>query len=106
MHVLTLTPFYPTAANDSAGCFVAETLGPLSELAVESSVFAVQPWYRGRVTPSQTAPPATWIRYASLPSGFGLSSAGSFLSASLISKVRSLHEARPIHLIHAHGALP
>jgi glycosyltransferase involved in cell wall biosynthesis len=106
MHVLTLTPFYPNAGNEASGCFVAEPLALLPHFGVESSVIAVQPWYRAPVAASSTVPPATWVSYFSLPSGLGLSSAGAFLSASLLSTVRRLHQARPIHLIHAHGALP
>src|ERR1700690_4495294 len=106
MHVLTLTPFYPTASDDAAGCFVAEPLVLLPNFAVESSVIAVQPWYRGRAAASPAAPPGTWVRYPAIPSGLGLSSAGSFLFARLLSRLRHLHRARPIHLIHAHAALP
>ncbi len=106
MHVLTLTPFYPSAGNDASGCFIAEPLECLSQFGVECSVMAVQPWYRERVRTTPLAVPATWIRYFALPYGLGLSSAGAFLSAGLLSKVRDLHRVRPIHLIQAHGALP
>ena len=106
MHVLTLTPFYPTASDDAIGCFIAEPLRPLEELGVKSSVIAVQPIYRGRVVPSARAPSACWVYYPAIPSGLGLSSAGSFLFASLLSRVRKLHRMKPIDLIHAHAALP
>jgi len=52
------------------------------------------------------APVATWIRYPSIPGGIGLASAGAFLYATLISKIRKLHRSQPIDLIHAHAALP
>jgi teichuronic acid biosynthesis glycosyltransferase TuaC len=106
MHVLTLTPFYPTASDDAAGCFVAEPLRLLPEFGAESSVIAAQPWYRGSVVASPEAPPASWVRYPALPSGLGLSSAGNFLFARLHSRVCDLHRLRPIDLIHAHAALP
>lgn len=106
MRVLTLTPFYPTASDDAAGCFTAEPLTALQKLGIRSHVIAVQPFYRaaGKLNPS--SPPATWVRYPCLPGGVGLSSAGALLHASLISKVRSIHKSEPIDLIHAHAALP
>jgi teichuronic acid biosynthesis glycosyltransferase TuaC len=106
MHVLTLTPFYPSAGNDASGCFVAEPLARLSQFGVESTVIAAQPWYRKRLLANPEPPPAAWIRYFAMPYGLGLPSAGNFLSAKLLPTVRELHRVRPIDLIHAHGALP
>jgi glycosyltransferase involved in cell wall biosynthesis len=106
MRVLTLTPFYPTASDDAAGCFIAEPLRQLADFGVNSCVVAVQPLHRSSVGASTIAPIATWVRYPSIPSGIGLASAGAFLYASLISKIRKLHRAQPIDLIHAHAALP
>jgi glycosyltransferase involved in cell wall biosynthesis len=105
LHVLTLTPFYPSRGNDVAGCFVAEPLKMMESLGVESSVQAVQSYYTEK-TRANAECPAQWTRYASLPGGVGLSSAGAFLFASLISKIRHLHARKPIDLIHAHAALP
>jgi len=106
MHVLTLTPFYPTTYDDAIGCFIAEPLRPLQEFGVKSSVIAVQPVYQGRRQTSSTALPANWTRYLAMPGGLGLSSAGTFLFASLLFKVRKLHRSQPIDLIHAHAPLP
>src|SRR5579864_1068734 len=107
MRVLTLTPFYPTARDDFAGCFVAEPLRAVCEFGINSCVVAVHPFHRGGLAGSNVvAPVATWIRYPSLPGGIGLASAGSFLYASLISKIRKLHLSQRIDLIHAHAALP
>ncbi len=106
MQVLTLTPFYPTASDDAAGCFTAEPLPALQELGIRSQVIAVQPFYRTSARPSSTAYPATWVRYPSLPGGLGLSSAGALLYSNLIAKVRTIHQRQPIDLIHAHAALP
>lgn len=106
MHVLTLTPFYPTASDDAIGCFIAEPLRPLEQLGVKSSVMAVRPIHRGRVVASTCAPSASWVYYPAIPRGWGLPSAGIFLFASLLSRVRKLHRADPIDLIHAHAALP
>jgi glycosyltransferase involved in cell wall biosynthesis len=106
MHVLTLTPFYPSTSDDAMGCFIAEPLRPLEELGIKSSVIAVQPIYKGRVVASARPPSACWVYYPAIPTGLGLSSAGSFLFASLLSRVRELHRMNPIDLIHAHAALP
>lgn len=106
MQVLTLTPFYPTASDDAAGCFIAEPLGELEKLGVKSCVVAVHPFHHMSAGSNAIAPSATWIHYPVIPGGIGLASAGAFLYASLISKVRRLHQAQWIDLIHAHAALP
>jgi glycosyltransferase involved in cell wall biosynthesis len=106
IRVLTLTPFYPTASDDSEGCFIAEPLRAMEACGVNSGVVAVRPWYHGSVGSNFVAPVATCIRYASIPGGIGLASAGTFLYASLISRARKLHRSQRIDLIHAHAALP
>src|SRR5580700_5466082 len=106
MRVLTLTPFYPTASDDADGCFIAEPLRELERFDVSSCVVAVQPLHRSRSRLNAGTPAATWIRYASIPGGAGLASAGTFLYASLISRIRKLHRSKRIDLIHAHAALP
>ena len=104
--VLTLTPFYPTASDDAEGCFIAEPLRELERFDVSSCVVAVQPLHRSSARLNAATPAATWIRYASIPGGIGLASAGKFLYVSLISRVRKLHRSQPIDLVHAHAALP
>ena len=106
MQVLTLTPFYPTAGDSAAGCFIAEPLPLLEKFGVKSRVIAVQPFYRNLKESMSAIPPATWVRYPCLPSGLGLSSAGSLLYAKLLASVRELHRQQPIDVIHAHAALP
>src|SRR5579864_8013775 len=106
MRVLTLTPFYPTDSDDAAGCFVAEPLRELGDFGVNSCVVAVHPLHRSSSGSAAISPVATWIAYPSIPGGVGLASAGGFLYASLISKVRKLHRSQPIDVIHAHAALP
>jgi teichuronic acid biosynthesis glycosyltransferase TuaC len=106
MHVLTLTPFYPTAENDASGCFIAESIAELRRQEIESSVIAVQPMHHSYTGPDPKAPPATWKKYFCLPGNPGLSSAGQFLHAALKFHVRQLHARHPISLIHAHAALP
>jgi teichuronic acid biosynthesis glycosyltransferase TuaC len=106
IRVLTLTPFYPTASDDGAGGFIAEPLRELERLGIDSCVLAVRPLHRSIAESSPSAPVAIWTRYPSIPGGIGLSSSGAFLYASLISRVRKLHQGRRIDLIHAHAALP
>ena len=106
IRVLTLTPFFPTSSDDAEGCFIAEPLRELERFDFSSCVVAVQPLHRSNARLNTGTPAATWIRYASIPGAIGLASAGRFLYASLISKVRKLHRSQPIDLIHAHAALP
>lgn len=105
-HVLTLTPFYPSESDEADGCFIAEPLECLAKVGVRSTVFAVQPLYRKRLEPRESPVPAQWLRYFSLPRGFGLSTAGAFVFARIVGQVRETQKTAPIDLIHAHGALP
>jgi teichuronic acid biosynthesis glycosyltransferase TuaC len=105
LHLLTLTPFYPSDGDEVSGCFVAENLRQLKLEGIASSVIAVDSVYHARRKPSSESP-AEWIRYPQLPGNFGLSSAGSFLGALLLGRVRQLHRQLPIDVIHAHAALP
>jgi teichuronic acid biosynthesis glycosyltransferase TuaC len=106
LHVLTLTPFYPSAADDAGGCFVSEPLDWLAKVGVRNTVFAVQPAYRGKIRAAGSSVPAQWLRYIALPGGVGLPSAGAFVFARIVGRVRELNSARPIDLIHAHAPLP
>ncbi len=105
LHVLTLTPFYPSDGDEVSGCFIAESLRELGVHGVASSVIAVDSIYHARRRPSRNSP-AEWIRYPQLPGNFGLSSAGKFLGRILLSRIRQLHRQSPIDVIHAHAALP
>jgi glycosyltransferase involved in cell wall biosynthesis len=106
LHVLTLTPFYPTRFDDASGCFVSEPLEWLNRVGIHNTVLAVQPFYRGGVRGRESVVPAEWLRYFSLPSGFGLPSAGAFVFARIVARVRELHRRQPVDVIHAHGPLP
>ena len=100
LHVLTLTPFFPTPQDDARGCFVAEPLAWTSQRNIRNQVLAVQPFYR-------SAPPSTnGKRFFSLPGNIGLATAGLFLFSRLLGHIRRVHSAQPIELIHAHSALP
>jgi teichuronic acid biosynthesis glycosyltransferase TuaC len=105
LHVLTLTPFFPSQENEVGGCFVNEPLDALTMLGVTSTVIAVAPIHHRRQHPNPVAP-AKWVRYPQVPGTIGLSSAGRFLYARLFREVAHLHAARPIDVIHAHAALP
>src|ERR1019366_5112211 len=105
LHVLTLTPFFPSDQNEVNGCFIAEAIQHLKQFGVDSSVIAVSPIYYPRKRPSSTAA-AEWMRYPQVPGNLGLSSAGKLLYARLLGRIRKLHGAKPIDVIHAHGALP
>jgi teichuronic acid biosynthesis glycosyltransferase TuaC len=106
LHVLTITPFYPSDRDDGFGCFVAEPLDTLAKTGVVSTVFAVRPWYREKLRPRESGVIAEWLRYLSLPGGFGLPTAGAFAFARLVGRVRELQRLGQIDLIHAHAALP
>jgi teichuronic acid biosynthesis glycosyltransferase TuaC len=105
LHVLTLTPFYPTQQDDAQGCFVAEPLLALEQQGIANTVLAVQPFYRTS-SASTSAHRAHWTRFPALPGGFGLPSSGAFLFARILKQVRQIHRTNPLQVIHAHAALP
>jgi teichuronic acid biosynthesis glycosyltransferase TuaC len=88
-----------------SGCFVAEALQHIQALGVTCSVIAVDSIYHARKKSSRQFP-AEWFRYPQFPGNFGLATAGKFLAAALVNKVKRLHRSTPVHLIHAHAALP
>jgi teichuronic acid biosynthesis glycosyltransferase TuaC len=106
LHVLTLTPFYPSLGDDATGCFIAESLPWVEKLGVKHTVLAIRPFYYRRLRLTKAAPAARWRRFFSLPSGIGLPSAGAFLCACILPEVRRLHAVNPVQVIHAHSALP
>jgi len=105
LHVLTLTPFFPSTEEPTKGCFIAEPLRHLKQYGVVSTVIAVQSLYTSRNRPNPSEP-ARWVRYPQLPGNFGLSSAGGLLYARLVRSVRRLHREQPFDVIPAHSALP
>jgi teichuronic acid biosynthesis glycosyltransferase TuaC len=105
LHILTLTPFFPSARNEVSGCFVAEPIEQLRQFGVESSVIAVSPIYYPRKHTSSSAA-AEWVRYPQVPGTIGLSGAGKLLYARLLGRIRQLQSVKPIDVIHAHAALP
>jgi glycosyltransferase involved in cell wall biosynthesis len=105
LHVLTLTPFFPSHQNEVSGCFIAEPIKHLEHFGVDASVIAVSPIYYPRKRPSSTAA-AEWVRYPQVPGNLGLSSAGQLLYARLLRRAGKLHGVKRIDVIHAHAALP
>ncbi len=85
---------------------MAEPLDWVAKAGVMNTVFAVQPFYRQELRMRSSATSAQWLRYFSLPGGFGLPTAGAFLFARIIGLVRELQRAGRIDLIHGHGAMP
>jgi teichuronic acid biosynthesis glycosyltransferase TuaC len=106
LHVLTLTPFYPSRDDDASGCFVSEPLVWLAKMGVCNTVFAVQPLHRRRQHANDSGVSADWLRYFALPGAFGVPIAGAFVFARIVGQVRALHRLQPINLIHAHGSMP
>ncbi|MGA2979166.1 MAG: glycosyltransferase [Terriglobales bacterium] len=105
LHVLTLTPFFPSDQNEVNGCFVAEPIEQFKQFGVDSSVIAVSPIHYPRKKASSLVA-AEWVRYPQVPGNLGLSSAGKLLYARLLPRVEKLRREKPIDLIHAHAALP
>jgi len=106
LHVLTLTPFYPSQNDETNGCFIAEPIQELARLGVANTVIAVEPFYRGKREVQPSGVPTTWLRYFSVPGRTGLSLAGAFVFAGIVAKVRALQRSNPVDLVHAHGPLP
>ncbi len=106
LHVLTLTPFYPSREDDASGCFVSDPLRWLAKTGVRNTVFAVQPLYRRGHHATDSGISAEWFRYFTLPGAFGVPIAGAFVFAHIVGQLRALHRSQPINLIHAHGSMP
>src|SRR5438270_4452309 len=106
LHVVTLTPFYPSQEDEAGGCFVSEPLEWLVKLGIASSAVAAQPFYRKTLRAKRTSIPAEWVRYFSLPRGFGLPTSGAFLFARTVGQFREWQRSQKVDLVHAHGALP
>ena len=105
VHVLTLTPFFPFAANPVYGSYVSEPIDHFAEFNLRSTVMAVSPLHYQRRRPLPQAS-AIWVRYPTVPGNRGLTTAGWFLYHRLFPFVRRLHRRSPIGVIHAHSALP
>src|SRR5215470_12506930 len=105
LHVVTLTPFFPTEGNETDGCFIAEPLPYLAQHGITNTVIAVSPFHQGRLVPLATIP-SQRIHYHCIPGNWGLASSGNFLFRQLVDCIRELHRLQWIDLIHSHSALP
>lgn len=106
IHVLTLTPFFPTDRDPIEGSFVAEPLEGISDFNISSTVIAAKPGAFGTFKDSEHGPNAIRIKHPQLPGRSGYGSWGLLLYARLAHLVRRLHRDRHIDLIHAQVALP
>jgi len=72
----TITPFYPKVENESGGCFVSEPLVELSKVGMQSTVFAVEPFYRPKSIRVRRRQMRSGAGNPALPGGLGLASSG------------------------------
>lgn len=106
IHVLTLTPFYPSENDEADGAFVAAPLEHLSAFKVDSTVIAAKPRSWGTFKTNDRVPEAIWVRHPQLPGRAAYGSWGLLMYARLARLVSRLHREHHIDLIHAHAALP
>ena len=105
LHVLSLTPFFPNAANPVYGTYISEPIGRFAEFNLRSTVIGVSPLHHQRRRPLPEAA-AEWLRYPTLPGNSGLMTAGLFLYRRALPFIGALHQRDRIDVIHAHAALP
>ena len=105
LHVLTLTPFFPHAANPVYGTYISEPIGHFAEFNLRSTVIGVSPLHHQRRHPLPEAH-AKWLRYPTFPGNRGLTSAGLFLYRRALPFIGALNQRDRIDVIHAHAALP
>ena len=105
LHVLTLTPFFPHAANRVYGTYISEPISHFAEFDLRSTVVGASPLHHERRQPLAEAP-AKWLRYPTFPGNRGLTTAGLFLYRRALPFVLALHRRDKIDVIHAHAALP
>jgi teichuronic acid biosynthesis glycosyltransferase TuaC len=106
LHVLTLTPLYPTADDDAQGCFVAEPLAATEIYGIKNTVMVADPFHRSLLGRPALPSGARRKTFFSIPGNIGLASSGYCLFAGVTSTVSSLHHRCRIDVIHAHAALP
>ncbi len=104
LHVLTLTPFFPSAQNPAQGCFIAEPVERLPRFDIESRVIAINPFYRS--SQDTCVAGSEWKKYYCVPGNVGLVTSGTLLARAIRTRVLDLHHSSPIRMIHAHTALP
>jgi glycosyltransferase involved in cell wall biosynthesis len=105
VHVLTLTPFFPSSENPVYGTYISEPIEHFSECNLRSTVIAVSAVHHAHHSAAPNAQ-AEWLRYPMIPGNAGLTTAGWFLYRRVLRRVQQIHQRSAIHLIHAHAALP
>jgi len=103
---LTLTPSWPIDSDDAEGCVVSEPLDWLAKSGVRNTVLATRPIHRRSPQIGDARVPGEWICYLSLPGRLGIPIEGAFLFARIVGRLRELHRAERIDLVHAHGPFP
>ena len=107
-HILSLIPTSPEANDGAGGCCALEPLRILTEMGVRTTALSVLSLWRSMGTNRTAFTTKPHLVYFSLPGDLGLPTAGAFLFARIIGKIRELHcrEKEKIDLLHAHGSLP
>ncbi len=105
LHVLTITPFFPHAANPVYGTYISEPIVNFADFNLRSTVIGVSPLHHQRRRPLLEAR-AEWLRYPTFPGNSGLTTAGLFLYGRVLPFIRALHQRAKIDVIQAHAVLP
>lgn len=104
-NVLSLIPVLDRV-QDLEGWVAFQSLPLLASLGVRSTVFNVQSFWNSRQRTRTEGSAMTRLMYFRLPGEVGVSTAGAFLFARIIGKIRELHAKGRMDLLHAHGSLP
>jgi teichuronic acid biosynthesis glycosyltransferase TuaC len=104
-HILFLIPTSPEA-NDGGDCFALEPVRILTEMGVRTTALSVVSLWGSMGTGRTAGTTKPHLVYFSLPGDVGLPTAGAFLFARIIGKIRELNCREKIGLLHARGSLP
>ncbi len=106
LHVLTITPFYPSQQDEVDGCFVAEPIEHLADFNVKSTIIATKPSTQAPFTASAQAPEAICVRFPYVPFNSCWAAWGLSIYARVARMVTRLHGEHKFDLIHAHSSVP
>ena len=105
-HILSLIPTLPEANDDASECFAFKPLRTLTEMGVRTTAVNVLSLWRSMVAGRTSVTTKPHLVYYSLPGDVGVPTAGAFLFARIIGKIRELNCREEIDLLHAFGAMP
>src|SRR5215472_4709047 len=105
-HILFLIPTSPGANDEAGGCFAIEPLHILTDMGVRTTAWNVLSLWRSMGTGRNAVTTKPHLVYFRLPGDVGLATAGAFLFARIIGKIRELNRREKIDLLHAYGSLP